>query len=394
MKIIDGIPVWGDPLPEAVDQMKAVMNYERLPCFAALMADHHIGYSVPVGGVVAYESAINVNGVGFDIACGNKAVLLDCSARDVKDNIYRIMNEIQKHISFGIGRKNNEKVEHSLFYDSIWNEIPILGSLKDKACEQLGTVGSGNHYVDIFTDELNRVWVGVHFGSRGLGHTIATHFIKSGGGKDGVHAAPVILDESSDLGEQYLKCMELAGRYAYAGRDWVCKRVSTILRGEIVEEVHNHHNFAWKESHFGRDLWVIRKGSTPAFPGQRGFVGGSMGDISVILEGKNCDESRSSLFSTIHGAGRAMGRTQAKGKICRKTGRQLTEGLVKRSEHTAWMERAQVELRGGDLDESPFAYKRIEQVLDAHVDTIKILHTLKPIGVAMCPANTYDPYKD
>ena len=394
MQIIDGIPVWGDPLPEAVDQMKAVMNYERPPCFTALMADMHLGYSVPVGGVVAYDSAINVNGVGFDIACGNKAVLLDCSARDVKDNIYRIMNEIQKHISFGVGRKNNERVEHELFDDPIWNDIDILRVLRDKAMEQLGTVGSGNHYVDVFCDELDRVWIGVHFGSRGLGHSIATHFIKAGGGKDGVHSAPVILDESSDLGEQYLKCMELAGRYAYAGRDWVCDRVAKILRGNIHETVHNHHNFAWRENHFGKDLWVIRKGATPAYPSQRGFVGGSMGDVSVILEGVESPDSATSLYSTIHGAGRAMGRTQAKGKICRKTGRQLTEGLVKRNYHDAWMQAAGVELRGGDLDESPFAYKRIEQVLDAHADTIKILHTLKPIGVAMCPANTYDPYKD
>ena len=111
-----------------------------------------------------------------------------------------------------------------LFADNVWNELEILRSLKDKAREQLGTVGSGNHYVDIFTDELNRVWIGVHFGSRGLGHSICTHFIKQAGGKDGVHAEPVILDENSDLGAQYIKCMELAGRYAYAGRDWVCRK--------------------------------------------------------------------------------------------------------------------------------------------------------------------------
>ncbi len=394
MKYIEGIPVWGDPLPEAVQQMKAVINYAKKPCYVALMADHHIGYSVPVGGVVAYDNAINVNGVGFDIACGNKAVLLDCDAQGVKDNIYRTMNEIQKHISFGVGRKNNEKVDHELFDDPIWDEFDILRSLRDKARDQLGTVGSGNHYVDIFEDESKRCWVGVHFGSRGLGHSIATHFIKAGGGKDGVHAEPVIFDENSDLGQQYLKCMELAGRYAYAGRDWVCQRVSTILRGQILEEVHNHHNFAWKESHFGRDIWVIRKGATPARPGQRGFVGGSMGDISVIIEGIDSEESKDTLFSTIHGAGRAMGRTQAKGKRDRKTGMQITEGLVRRDEHDALIKRVGVEVRGSDLDESPYAYKRIEEVLKAHKDTIKILHTLTPIGVCMADDRIYDPYKD
>jgi tRNA-splicing ligase RtcB (3'-phosphate/5'-hydroxy nucleic acid ligase) len=392
MKEIDGIPVWGNPLPEAVSQMKEAMKYEAV--YGALMADHHIGYSVPVGGVIAYEGKICVNGVGFDIACGNKAVLVDAPSEEIKSNIYRTMNEVQKHISFGVGRKNNETVEHSLFDDDVWNELQILRDLKDKARLQLGTVGSGNHYVDIFTDELNRIWIGVHFGSRGLGHSICTHFIKQAGGKDGVHAVPVVLDETSDLGEQYLKCMELAGRYAYAGRNWVCDRVARILRASIIDECHNHHNFAWKERHFGKDLWVVRKGATPAFPGQKGFVGGSMGDISVILEGVESVESTQSLNSTIHGAGRLLGRTQAKGKTCRKTGKQLTEGLVKREEHDAWMQKAGVQLRGGDLDESPYAYKRIEEVLRHHSKTIKILHTLTPIGVCMADDRTFDPYKD
>lgn len=370
MQIIDNIPVWGEPLPEAVAQMKAVMDYEIKPFQSSLMADHHIGYSCPIGGVVAYENHINVTGVGFDIACGNKAVRLDCEASSIKSNIYREMNEIVKHISFGVGRKNNEKVDHELFDNILWDEIQILRDLKDKAIAQLGTVGSGNHYVDIFTDELSRIWVGVHFGSRGLGHSIATHFIKKGGGVDGVHAKPVIFDVDSDLGQQYLACMELAGRYAYAGRDWVCERMARILRGNIVEQVHNHHNFAWRERHFGKDLWVVRKGATPAFPGQKGFVGGSMGDISVILQGVEGNESAQALYSTIHGAGRAMGRTAARGKICRTS-------------HEAYMKG--IEVRGGGLDESPFAYKRIETVLEAHSATIKVLHTLTPIGVAMAP---------
>lgn len=391
--IKEELVVFGNHDQETLDQMYAVMDDERLK-HAVLCADGHLGYSVPVGGVVAYEKAINVNGVGFDIACGNRASLLDCDAYEVKKNIYRNMNEVQKHISFGVGRKNNERVDHELFDDPLWNHIPILASLRSKAVEQLGTVGSGNHYVDIFIDDLDRIWVGVHFGSRGLGHSICTHFIKQAGGKDGIHAKPVILSEDSDLGEQYIKCMELAGRYAYAGRDWVCDRVARILRGNVVESVHNHHNFAWKERHYGRDLWVVRKGATPAFPGQRGFVGGSMGDVSVILEGIESPDNTKALNSTIHGAGRLLGRTQAKGKRCRKTGVQLTEGMVKRHEHDAWIERVGVEVRGGDLDESPFAYKRIEEVLEAHKETIRILHTLTPIGVCMADDSVKDPYKD
>ncbi len=379
--------------PDVLSQMQAVMNDDIPPAYACLMADNHLGYSVPVGGVVAYEKHINVNGVGFDIACGNKAVRLDVSADDIRKDIYRLMNDVQKHISFGVGRKNNERVEHDIFESPLWAEIGILRHLKDKAAAQLGTVGSGNHYVDIFTDESNNIWVGVHFGSRGLGHSICTHFIKQAGGKDGVHAKPVILSEDSDLGQQYRKCMELAGIYAYAGRDWVCSRVSRILRGNIVEEIHNHHNFAWKEHHHGRDLWVIRKGATPSGPGQTGFIGGSMGDISVIIQGKDSESSRNALFSSIHGAGRALGRTSARGKYDRN-GNCIKPGLVNRDEHHEWMRRANVEVRGGDYDESPLAYKRIEDVLDYHKDTINILHTLKPIGVCMAGKNEFDPYKD
>lgn len=188
------LKIFGKHEPQTIAQMQKIMSYENPPLYAVLCADGHLGYSVPVGGVLAYERAININGVGFDIACGNKAVLLDCDASEVKNNIYRTMNEVQKHISFGVGRKNNKKVDYELFDDPLWNSMDLLAGLKDKARDQLGTVGSGNHYVDIFVDELQRVWVGCHFGSRGLGHSIATHFIKAAGGKDGIHAEPVILN--------------------------------------------------------------------------------------------------------------------------------------------------------------------------------------------------------
>lgn len=392
MQIINNLPVWGDPDPETLLQMLEAMKHDAY-C-GALMADHHIGYSVPIGGIIAYENRICVNGVGFDIACGNKAVRVNAKADEVRQNIYRTMNEVQKHISFGIGRKNEERVEHQLFEDPLWLEIGILKHLKDKAIQQLGTVGSGNHYVDIFVDDEDRVWIGVHFGSRGLGHSICTYFIEKAGGKDGIHAKPVVLDETSDLGEQYLKCMEIAGQYAYAGRDWVCSRVAKILRADILDEVHNHHNFAWKESHFGRDLWVVRKGATPNMPGMRSFVGGSMGDYSFILEGVDSSESKTSLYSTIHGAGRVMGRAQAKGKHNRKTGEVIRAGLVSKNDMEDWVKRFDVELRGADVDESPHCYKRIEQVLFAHRETVKVVQRLKPIGVCMARENEIDPYKD
>lgn len=308
---IHGVPVFGEPLDNAVEQ---IVNCAREAEHAALMADHHLGYAVPIGGVVAYDGRVSPSGVGYDIACGNKAILLDADADDVRANIATIMDDLWATLSFGVGRKNNEEVDHPLFYDDPAWGIPVAQGLKDLARAQLGTIGSGNHYVDLFTDEQERVWVGVHFGSRGLGHRLATHFIRAGGGKDGIHVDPVLLDADSQLGQEYVACMRLAGRYAYAGRDWVCERVADLLGAHILDEVHNHHNFAWEEEHDGQKLWVVRKGATPAFPGQRGFVGGSMGDVSVILEGVESDESRAALYSTVHGAGRVMSRTKAAGK--------------------------------------------------------------------------------
>jgi tRNA-splicing ligase RtcB (3'-phosphate/5'-hydroxy nucleic acid ligase) len=390
---IQGVPVFGTPLDNAVQQ---ILNCAREAEHAALMADHHLGYAVPIGGVVAYEGRVSPSGVGYDIACGNKAVLLDADASDVRSRIKPIMDDLFRTISFGVGRKNAEDVDHPLFYDDPAWDLPVARGLRDLAREQLGTVGSGNHYVDLFTDELDRVWVGVHFGSRGLGHRLATHFVKAGGGRDGIHADPVLLDAEGDLGREYVACMKLAGRYAYAGRDWVCERVADLLGATIVDEVHNHHNFAWEEEHEGRPLWVVRKGATPAFPGQLGFVGGSMGDVSVILEGVDSDESRTALYSTVHGAGRVMSRTQAAGKRRWKKGKsvQQTGGAVTREMMRAWIEPLGVELRGAGTDESPHCYKRLPEVLAHHAPTIRVLHTLTPIGVAMAGEDEFDPFKD
>lgn len=391
-QVIDGVPVWGQPEANAVEQIK---NCRKDATHVALMADHHLGYAVPIGGVVAYEDKVSPSGVGFDIACGNKAVLLDAPAAEVRKNIKTIMDDVFRTISFGVGRKNAERVEHPLFGSPVWAEEPFRG-LKADAAAQLGTVGSGNHYVDLFVDERDRVWCGVHFGSRGLGHKIATHFLKAAGGRDGMMVDPVTLPVSSDLGEQYLKGMNLAGEYAYAGRDWVCRKVAAILGAGILEEVHNHHNFAWKESHGGKDLWVVRKGATPAFPGQKGFVGGSMGDVSVIIEGVENGEASASLYSTVHGAGRVIGRRAAIGKFVKDENgkKQRQPGLVRHDEMMAWVAKAGVELRGADLDEAPQCYKRLPDVLSYHADSIRVLHTLTPIGVAMAGKDVIDPFKD
>lgn len=391
MQLIDNIPAWGSPVDESA--LSQIRNCARTADRAALMADHHKGYAVPIGGVVAYRDRISPSGVGFDIGCGNKAVLTDARFEDVRREIGRIMDEIFSAISFGIGQKNNERVDDALFDDDTW-KLKAIRELKPMAREQLGTVGGGNHYVDLFADESERVWIGVHFGSRGFGHKTATHFLHTAGAKDGMDVDPCVIPAKGDLGADYLESMKLAGRYAYAGRDWVCARVLRILGARAVEEVHNHHNYAWREEHGGEMMWVVRKGATPAFPGQRGFVGGSMGDISVIIEGVESRDSAASLYSTIHGAGRVMGRLEAKGVRDRKTGMWKRKGRVSRHAMMEWVNEQGVELRGGDVDESPHCYKRLPEVVKAHEGTIRVLHTLRPLGVAMAPAGEFDPYKD
>ncbi len=388
MKLIDNIPVWGEPDEGAMRQIRTCAQTADK---VALMADHHKGYAVPIGGVVAYRNAVSPSGVGFDIACGNKAVRLDMPGAGLRADIARIMDDVWSTISFGVGRRNAEQVDHDLFDGPAW-KCQAAAPLKEMARQQLGTVGSGNHYVDLFADELDRVWIGVHFGSRGLGHKMATWFLHKAGAKDGMDVEPCVLDMNGGLGAEYIECMQLGGAYAYAGRDRVCQRVARILGAPIVEEVHNHHNFAWRETHGGEDYWVVRKGATPAFPGQKGFVGGSMGENSVILEGIENEDAKHSLYSTVHGAGRVLGRMEAKGKI--KDGVVVRQGKVTPEMMQAWIRKANVELRGAGLDESPDCYKRLDEVLAQHGDSIKILHTLTPVGVAMAGANEFDPYKD
>src|SRR5256885_3953617 len=360
-----------------------------------LCADGNKGYAQPIGGVVAYKDKISLSGVGFDIACGNLAIRTDAKHHEIAPKIGKIMDHVVHEISFGIGRKSKTRVEHELFNDPAWELQPMRG-LKPMAEDQLGTVGGGNHYVDLFADEEDRIWVGVHFGSRGFGHKTATHFLKAAGAKDGMDVPPTVVPVNSEIGSDYLTGMRLAGRYAYAGREAVARHVvREILRAKIVEEVHNHHNFAWQEKHDGEEFWVVRKGATPAFPGQRGFVGGSMGDDAVIIEGVDSGKSREALYSTVHGAGRIMSRTAAKGKFERVGSKRIRrDGLVRHDEMMKWLADRRVELRGGDVDEAPQAYRRLPEVLKAHARTIRVLHTLRPLGVAMAGRDMVDPYKD
>lgn len=404
--------IFGEHEPLTLQQLEHVaQRAERV----ALMADGHIGYVMPIGGVAAYRNMVSVTGVGFDIACGNAAIRtdLDISMLGEGDERARIVNgiadEISDTLSFGVGRKNRSDdapVDHPLFEDAAWRAVPVAfrDALRAKAREQLGTVGSGNHYVDLFADEAGTLWVGVHFGSRGLGHTVASNFLALGQGQAWGEKVPereVLLDLDTPLGDAYWTLMTLAGQYAYVGREWVARKVVAQLGGRELELVHNHHNFAWKEEHEGETLVVVRKGATPAFPGQRGFVGGSMGDNAVIVQGAReapahaeIDLRAAALFSTVHGAGRVMSRTAAAGKVHRKSGTILREGLISEEMMHGWLSERGVVLRGGGLDEAPQAYRRLPQVLAAQQGTIEVLHTLRPLVVVMAGAREWDPYRD
>ncbi len=390
------IKIFGEHDDRTREQMARCMEHGSV-VGGVLCADGHLGYAQPVGGVIAYAEHVSVSGVGFDIGCGNMAVRLDTPKAAIADRIGPLLGEIAANVSFGLGRTNAEKVEHDLFDSPLWQENEVSGRLKQMARDQLGTVGSGNHYVDLFEDEDGLVWIGVHFGSRGLGHKTATAFIKAAGGADGIDVAPTILHQDSDLGRQYLAAMRLAGLYAYAGREWVVERVRSIVGGEVIDSVHNHHNYAWRERHGERDLWVVRKGATPAFPGQRGFVGGSMGDDAVILRGVDSVQAAASFYSTVHGAGRVMSRTEARGRSKKDpaTGKRIRlPGRVRHDEMQEWLRAKGVHLVGGDLDEAPQAYRRLPDVLAHHAGTVEIEHTLQPFAVVMAGADVFDPFKD
>jgi tRNA-splicing ligase RtcB len=406
-KIINDIPVWGEHDDATLSQIQRCAADEQV-AGAALMADGHKGYSMPIGGVIAYRDAVSPSGVGYDISCGNKAARTNIRAEALKPDIARVMDQIARTVVFGVGQTSGKARDHALFDDPTWRDLPQLSRLRQLAREQLGTVGSGNHYVDLFEDEDGWIWVGVHFGSRGLGHRTASGFLNLAAGRAFDDKAPgehmdqpaTVLALGSELGQSYWQAMTLAGRYAYAGRDFVVEQVLDILGAKATDEVHNHHNFAWIEQHGGEQVVVVRKGATPAWPGQRGFIGGSMGDISVIVEGVAGDEAQAALHSTVHGAGRVMSRTQAAGKRrwLKKDGRRVQEivkpGQVSREMMREWIARAGVELRGAGTDESPHVYRRLPEVLAAHAGSIRVLHTLRPLGVAMASEMEWDPYKD
>lgn len=437
------LKIYGQHDERTIQQLERCVAAED-GAIGVLCADGHLGYSMPIGGVVGYRRYVSPSGVGYDIACGNLAVQTNIMAADVPHaEMVRIADEIQRRISFGVGRKNNEPIDDPVF-DAIKNSpVPQQRSLIQMSQQQLGTVGSGNHYVDVLEDEAGVLWVACHFGSRGFGHKTATGFMNiaqgrafdDGKGEGEMDAPPLLLDITTPSGQDYIAAMQIAGQYAYAGRAAVVRKTLEILGGEEEFIVHNHHNFAWQEAHERGTYWVVRKGATPAQPGQWGFVGGSMGDISVILRGVDSPASAEMLYSTVHGAGRVMSRTQAAGKQkwikawccgqrdcdgalpvhntprgadgsnpkCPKCGsrtnkrtwmERLKTGLVDFDAERAKLTERGIVLRGAGADEAPPVYRPLRSVLDAHAGTIEIAHTLQPRIVVMAGGDEFDPYKD
>src|SRR3989454_853072 len=358
--------IFGSHESNTLDQLRDVASRAER---AALMADGHLGYVMPIGGVAAYRDKVSVVGVGFDIACGNAAIRTDLQLPQIQARLRELADEIQASLSFGVGLRNradDAPTDDPLFGDPAWDAVPDKHErdrLRAKAREQLGTVGSGNHYVDVFADEEDKIWVGVHFGSRGFGFGVAHGFLALSQNKQWGERAPereALLDVHAPIGDAYWQLMNLAGRYAYAGREWVARKVVGLLGGREQELVHNHHNFAWREEHGGESFYVVRKGATPAFPGQKGFVGGSMGDDAVIIQGVASDSAEvrdlqaRALYSTVHGAGRVMSRTAAAGKRTRR-GKVTKPGALSREVMLGWgKQKGVVPPRGG---QSP-AYAR------------------------------------
>ncbi|NVN91845.1 MAG: RtcB family protein [Desulfuromonadales bacterium] len=373
---------WGDNLEEgAVEQMR---NACLLPIamIGALMPDAHQGYGLPIGGVLATRGAVIPYAVGMDIACRMKLSVLDLPVSSLKDQQERLKRAILEETSFGVGATFRKRKQHPVMDDS-WSITRITESLKDKAWSQLGTSGSGNHFVEFGELVLERDELGLkagvylallsHSGSRGSGNEVATHYsriaqlLRPELPKEMRNLA--WLELGSEEGEGYWSAMELMGRYAAANHELIHRAIATNLGVAVLLDVENHHNFAWKEAHAGEDVVVHRKGATPAAAGVVGVIPGSMATAGYVVRGKG---NPASLSSASHGAGRRMSRKAAKEKCSW-------------SEASVFLAKRGVTLISGGLDEVPMAYKDIEAVMAAQSDLVEIVARFNPKLVKMAP---------
>ena len=355
----------------------------RLPIAkkAALMPDAHHGYGLPIGGVLATEKAVIPYGVGMDIGCRMCLSFYDIAPEYLEKNRSKLADILVDNTAFGIGEQQ-KKADDPILERDEFKEIKVIKDLKGKAWKQLGSSGSGNHFVEfgIVTIEEGVSDFGVagqylavlsHSGSRGLGANIARHYTKLAMEKcplpkDAKHLAWLDLD--SEEGQEYWLAMNLAGDYASACHHNIHERISKALGENPITTVENHHNFAWKETlEDGTEVIVHRKGATPAGKGVLGVIPGSMIHPGFIVKGKG---SVTAINSASHGAGRLMSRKRAKNSITRY-------------ELNKILKSHQVDLIGGGLDEAPIAYKNINEVMAFQKDLVEVLGTFLPKIVRM-----------
>lgn len=348
----------------------------------ALMPDAHSGYGLPIGGVLATDNAVIPFGVGVDIGCRMSLSIFDIPASYMKGKEFQLRNILKDNTAFGLTETQRTRTDHELFSRPEFQEIPILKSLKDKAYKQLGSSGSGNHFVEFGIVELvdakpnwelgkgSYLAVLSHSGSRGLGANIAKHYSYLATKqcplpKHVQHLAWLDLDTHD--GQEYWLAMNLAGDYAKACHDNIHQRLAKAIGKRPRLTIENHHNFAWKEVVGDKECIVHRKGATPASVGMLGIIPGSMTAKGFIVEGKGNIES---INSASHGAGRQMSRGACKNSISK-------------SEMSKILDSYQVELIGGSVDEAPMAYKDIEKVISLQQELVNVLGTFTPKIVRM-----------
>jgi tRNA-splicing ligase RtcB len=374
---------WGDGLePGAVVQMDRACQLP-VAVAGALMPDAHVGYGLPIGGVLATENAVLPYAVGVDIACRMKMTVLDLPVRDLERKAERLRKAIETETRFGVGATFRERREHAVLDDD-WSVSPVTRENRDRAWSQLGTSGSGNHFVELGVLSVTDPSLGLpagehvallsHSGSRGTGALVCDHYSKRATAlhpelpKELRHLAWLPLDSAD--GQEYWAAMELMGRYAAANHALIHQHIADHLRAEVLFNLENHHNFAWKENHFGRDVIVHRKGATPAGEGVLGIIPGSMAAPGFVVRGKGQPDS---LRSAAHGAGRQMSRKTAIASLTWEK----TQRLLKQRGVT---------LLSAGLDEAPMAYKDIHQVMAAQSDLVEILGRFDPKLVKMAPS--------
>ena len=342
----------------------------------ALMPDAHYGYGLPIGGVLATVNAVIPYGVGVDIGCRMCLSVFDIAPKDLVDKEQYFTRELNEATLFGSGSMFQNPADHEVMYRKEFDELGLLKGLQERARKQIGSSGSGNHFVEwgivevkekdtvLGIDAGNYLGLLSHSGSRALGANIANHYTKLAKEKrrlpgDAVNLAWLSLDEQEGI--EYWMAMNLAGDYASACHHIIHQKIAKKLGRQPLTMVENHHNYAWKEKWEGKDVIVHRKGATPAGKDVLGIIPGSMASPGFIVKGKG---EIASLNSASHGAGRKMSRTAALKTVTHK---ELNDALAKKG----------VKLLGGGLDESPFAYKDIHKVMKAQtalVETVGVFH--------------------